>query len=233
MKRYSNRTRSSRSIRTKIAAFVLLTVLAAPLSCLAADLEADAWPELDIWIKLDEAGKNRIYILNSYTEEPSYDYQETALGISWDQRVAKNWSWRIGARYIWKQVDPPDKGEARVVLDLKWFHELGRGWLLTDRNRLDLRHFDNDPSSSFRYRNRIMLEKGFPVFSWNWTGFGSYEIYYDSRFNKLGQRHRFIAGVSVPIFKWLSVDVFPAYHIETEPKEESGAALGVAIGIYF
>ncbi len=220
----------------QIAALVVLFVSATPFACLAADLEADAWPELDIWIKLDEAGKNRLYILNSYTEEPSVQYQETALGLSWDQRFHKNWAWRIGARYIWKQVEPPDKNETRVVLDLKWFHELGAGsgWLLTDRNRLDLRYFDNDPSSSFRYRNRIQLEKGFPVFSLprNWTGFASYEIYYDSRFNRLGQRHRFIAGVSVPIFKWLSVDVFPAYHIETEPKEESGAAIGVAIGIY-
>jgi hypothetical protein len=216
----------------KIAALLVLLVLAAPISCLAADIEGDAWPEIDIWINLDKAGKNRIYILNSYTEEPSFQYQETALGISWDQRVHKNWAWRVGARYIWKQVDPPDKNETRVVLDLKWFHELGAGFLLTDRNRLDLRYFDNDPSSSFRYRNRIQFERGFPVFSRTLTGFASYEIYYDSRYNKLGQRHRFIAGVSVPIFKWLSVDVFPAYHIETEPKEESGAALGVAIGIY-
>ena len=131
-------------------------------------------------------------------------------------------------------MDPPDANETRVVLDLKWFHELQNGWLLTDRNRLDLRQFDNDYSSSFRYRNRIQFEKGFHVFSLprKWTVFGSYEIYYDSRYSKLGQRHRFIAGVSIPIFKWLSVDLFPAYHIETEPKYETGAAFGIAIGIY-
>ena len=219
----------------QIAAIVVLLMSVTPFACLAdADLEADAWPEFDIWIKLDEAGKNRLYILNSYTEEPSFSYQETALGLSWDQRFAKNWSWRIGARYIWKQVDPPDANETRVVLDLKWFHEMNNGWLFTDRNRLDLRQFDGDYSSSFRYRNRIQFEKGFHVFSLprKWTVFASYEIYYDSRYNRLGQRHRFIAGVSIPVFKWLSVDLFPAYHVETEPKHETGAAFGVAIGIY-
>jgi len=212
---------------------MILALLAVPFSCLAADIEADAFPEFDIWIKLDKAGKDRIYILNSYSSEPSFKYQETALGVSWDRRFHKNWSWRMGARYVWKQVDPPDKNETRVVLDLKWFQELGAGWLLTDRNRIDLRFFDGDSSGSFRYRNRVQIEKGFPIFSMKWTGFGSYEIYYDSRYNTLGQRHRFIAGVSVPITKWLSVDMFPAYHIETKPKHETGGAFGVAIGLYF
>ena len=223
----------SNSNWTVVAVLILLALMAVPVTGLAADLEADAWPEFDIWIKMDEAGKNRIYILNSYTEEPKYSYDESVIGISWDQRFHKNWSWRVGARYIWKQVDPPDKNETRVVLDLKWFHELGNGWLLTDRNRLDLRNFDGDSSSSFRYRNRVQIEKEFFAFSRNMTGFASYEFYYDSRFNKWGQRHRFIGGVSIPLVKWASVDVFYGYHIETEPKDESGAALGIAFGLYF
>ena len=59
----------------QIAAIVVLLMSATPFACLAdADLEADAWPEYDI--KLDEAGKNRLYILNSYTEEPSFNYND-------------------------------------------------------------------------------------------------------------------------------------------------------------
>ena len=227
------RTLAIRFIQIGMAAWIILAVLALSYPCKAADLEADAWPEFDIWIKLDPAGKDRIYILNSYAHESSFLYEETALGVSWDRRFHKNWSFRMGARYIWKQVDPPDKNETRVVLDLKWFKELGAGFLLTDRNRLDLRFFDSDTSGSFRYRNRVQVERGIPIFSWKWTGFGSYEIYYDSRYNTLGQRHRFIGGVSIPVTKWFSVDLFPAYHIETKPKRESGGAFGIAFGFYF
>ena len=199
----------------------------------AADLEAEAWPEFDIWIKLDDAGKDRILILAAFADEPSFQYEETALGISWDRRMNKSWSWRVGIRYIWKEVDPPDTNETRGVFDLKWFKELGGDWLLTDRNRIDLRKFEGVSSLSFRYRNRIQIEKPFKVFSRKWTGFTSYEIYYDSRYDEWGQRQRLIAGVSIPIKEWFSVDVFLGYHIETKPKDESGAALGVAFGLYF
>ena len=217
----------------RIGVLVALAMLLTPITVSATDLEAEAWPEFDIWIKMDDVGKDRIYVLGSWSEEPSFQYQEQALGLSWDRRFHKNWSWRVGARYIWKAVDPPDKNETRVVLDLKWYHEFTGGWLLSDRNRLDLRQFDGDQSGSYRYRNRIQLEKPFPVFSKSWTGFVSYEIYYDSRFNKWGQRQRVIAGISVPIVKWASVDIFYAYHSEIEPKKETGSAIGIAIGFYF
>lgn len=213
--------------------WVMMALMTMQTSVRATDIEGDAWPEFDIWIKMDEAGKNRIFILNSYTEEPNYMYEEAALGISWDQRFHPNWSWRAGIRYIWKQVDPPDKNETRGVFDLKWFHDLGNRWLLTDRNRIDLRRFDGDSNPSFRYRNRVQIEKGFVLFSKDLTGFVSYELYYDSRYNKWGQRHRFIGGVSVPLAEWASVDVFYGHHFETEPKYETGSALGVAFGLYF
>ena len=143
----------------RIAALVVLAMLMAPSAVRAQDLEAEAWPEFDIWIKMDDTGKNRLYILSSFADEPKFQYEETALGASWDQRFHPNWSWRIGARYVWKAVDPPDKNETRVVLDLKWIHKFGGDWVVSDRNRLDLRRFAGDTSGSYRYRNRIQLEK--------------------------------------------------------------------------
>ena len=135
-------------------------------------------------------------------------------------------------RYIWKEVDPPDTNETRGVFDLKWFKILGNEWLLTDRNRIDVRHFENNGQWSYRYRNRIMLEKPFPVFSKFWTGFASYEIYWDSRFSGIA-RQRIIAGVSVPLASWSAIDVFYAYHYESKPKPEHGNAIGIAFSLMF
>lgn len=47
-----------------------------------ADIEGDAWPEFDIWISMDEERKNRIFILQSFTEEENFAYNEGATGIS-------------------------------------------------------------------------------------------------------------------------------------------------------
>jgi hypothetical protein len=73
-------------------------------------------------------------------------------------------------------------------------------------------------SASFREHGRV---------------FGSYELYYDSRYSRWGQRHRFIGGVSIPLAERASVDLFYGYHIETAPKDETGDAVGIAFGFYF
>lgn len=219
-------------LQRMLALSVILSVTSSYIY--AADIEGDAWPEIDIWIGMDEGNKNRIYILKSFTEEPNFEYQEEATGISWDQRFHENWSWRAGIRYIGKQVDPPDAGETRAVLDLKWFYPLGDNWLLTDRNRIDLRWFDGDNDMSYRYRNRIQLEKPFDVLEHTLTGFASFELYHDSRYSTTVQRQRFIGGVSIPLIEnKLSVDLFYGYHVESAPKKETGDAVGIAFGIYF
>jgi hypothetical protein len=96
---------------------------------------------------------------------------------------------------------------------------------------------ERKPSAGWGHGNStriwIQLEKSFPLFSRTWTGFGSYELYYDSRFDKWGQRHRLIGGVSIPIVSWSSVDIFYGYHVENEPKDEDAGALGIAFGFYF
>lgn len=198
----------------------------------AADIEAGAWPEFDIWIGLDDQQKNRIYILKSFTEEPNFSYQEEVIGISLDHRLNKSWSLRGGARYISKLAEPPDANETRVVFDAKWFRKLKNQWLLTDRNRIDIRDIEDKEDLSYRYRNRIQLERPFVVNQTKLTGFGSYELYYDTRFNAW-QRQRLILGVSIPLGRKASVDFFYGYHKETEPKVERADAGGIAFGFYF
>ena len=56
----------------------ILTLFSGVSTATAAELEADAWPENDIWIKLDDIKRDRLYILFSFTEEPTYQYEETA-----------------------------------------------------------------------------------------------------------------------------------------------------------
>ena len=97
----------------------LVLILVSAPQAEAADLEVEGLPEFDIWIPLDKDRTNRIYVLTSFASEPNYRYEESVFGVSWDRRFHPNWSFRVGARYIWKEVDPPDANETRIVLDLK------------------------------------------------------------------------------------------------------------------
>ena len=67
---------------------MMIIELTAPSAGRAQDVEAEAWPEIDVWINVDDAGKDRIFILNSFAAEPNVQYEETALGVSWDRRFS-------------------------------------------------------------------------------------------------------------------------------------------------
>jgi hypothetical protein len=65
--------------------------------------------------------------------------------------------------------------------------------LLSDRNREDFRFVDGD--FSFRYRNRVTLEREFHLFRGRTiTPYASGEIFYDTRF-QIWNRNRLAVGI--------------------------------------
>ena len=212
---------------------VLLMVSAGAVSSArgeAGDIELEAWPEFDIWIDLNEDASTRLYILNSWAEDVDKVYEEMALGISLDQRL-KTWlSVRGGIRYIWKQADPVQGNETRAVFDAKLYAPKWEQFLLTNRNRIDVRWISDDLSG--RYRNRTQLERPISIFGYCPTGFASYELYYDTQYDDW-VRQRIIGGASFPLREWLTVDLFYGYHVVSKPKRENAGAWGLAIGFWF
>jgi hypothetical protein len=103
---------------------------------------------------------------------------------------------RGGYRYI-KSLDESDPHqEHRIVTEQHLRKLLKADILLSDRNREDYRFINGD--FSFRYRNRVTLEREFLILSRSLTPYASGEIFYDSRFNTWN-RHRFAAGVVVAV----------------------------------
>lgn len=75
--------------------------------------------------------------------------------------------------------------------------------LLSDRNREDFRFVNG--KFSFRYRNRVTLEREFRLFKRSVTPYGSVEVFYDSRF-EVWNRNRLTAGMQIQVkrgFPWL------------------------------
>lgn len=201
-------------------------VLAA--GCLrAADVEAQSSVEVDVRVKLNEEGTTRLMLLNSWARHHEENYSETVFGAALDHRLSPDWSVRAGVRRITEESDSPEGNETRAVLDARYFLPFGEGWLLTDRSRVDLRMIEGG-SFSARFRNRVMLEKPFTLFDHEFTGFGSYELFYDTR-HQAFSRHSLTLGISVPLGRWLAADVFFTKDYAINPPKDTVGAFGLAL----
>jgi hypothetical protein len=134
----------------------------------------------------------------------------------------------FGYRYL---QSAGDVRENRIVLETSPRFPLVWKILATDRNRGELRWIDGGPS--WRYRNRLTMEREVSARSYAFTPYMRVEGYYDSRFNKWGAT-AWMAGIVFPIKK----------HFELEPtfqhmNETGGSAnqqvetLGLTFSMYF
>ena len=77
--------------------------------------------------------------------------------------------------------------------------------LMADRNRGELRSVDGD--ASFRYRNRLLLERPFSMFKRKVTPYASAEAFWDGRFRSWN-KFRYTGGVEVQAFWRSTVDLY-------------------------
>ena len=207
--------------------FILLIVGLNELANAQGDV--DAWPEFDVWFRLNE--KDRIYVMASFATDSGRTYEESAVGISWDRRLSPEWSVRGGYRFIYTQTEPTDSDESRFIFDAKYYMPLGNSFLLTNRNRIDLR-FIKGIDFSFRLRDRLQIERPFKVL-WdnNLTLWSSFEVWYDSRYKVVLNRNRLMAGFTFFFTDWISTDIFYAFQNELNPRENKNA-FGVFLGLW-
>ena len=191
--------------------------------------DVDAWPEFDIWFRLNN--QDRIYVMASFATDSARSYEESAFGIAWDRRLNEDWSVRASYRYVYTQTEPLNSDESRFILDAKYYLPLGDKFLLTNRNRIDLR-FLNDADFSFRLRDRIQIERPFNVL-WDNTLvlWSSFEVWYDNRYSVVFNRNRLLTGFTFFFTKWISTDIFYAWQNEKNPPDNKDA-LGVFLGVW-
>ena len=191
--------------------------------------DVDAWPEFDVWFRLND--QDRIYTMISLATDSANSYYETAVGIAWDRRLNEDWSVRASYRYVFTQAEPVNSDESRFILDAKYYLPLGDKFLLTNRNRVDLR-FLNDADFSFRLRDRLQIERPFNVL-WDNTLvlWSSFEVWYDNRYSVVLNRNRLLAGFTFFFTEWISTDIFYAWQNEKNPPDNKDA-LGVFLGVW-
>ena len=102
--------------------------------------------------------------------------------------------------------------------------------LVSDRNRVDLRSIQGD--SSWRYRNRLSVERELSLGCVRMNPYGRFEIYYDSRFDAWS-RTQWTAGVTFPINKSLELESYFDFQRDTGGASiRHTKAVGLVISFY-
>jgi hypothetical protein len=203
------------------------------------------WPEISTFVKLTD--QMRFYFLATTVKE-SRDSTEGEYGPNFDfylKPLRKRSRWgvfsldesknrllmvRIGYRYIHPYTDN-SSSESRGVLEATTRHPLALGVLVSDRHRMDLRFIEGQ--FSWRYRNRLTIEKEFTINRFRFNPYARGEIYYDSRFDKWS-RNALIVGSTFPITRHLELEGY------LEHQNDSGGSsnrtvngVGAVVNFYF
>jgi hypothetical protein len=219
-------------------------LLAALFSILASAQESSEFlPEVDAFYKLDsivrlsfqakqtredgdatqaELGPSIDFLLKpllSLKRFPLYDLDDSksrALALS------------IGYRY----VSTPDKPAVnRIVLAATPNLPLKGGVLISDRNRGELNFSSGD--LTWRYRNRLTVQRAFAIHSYHPVPYGSVEVYYDSKYKKWSSTDVY-AGCRFPIRKRFQIDPYYEHENNTGKKPNQQVnALGLILNVYF
>lgn len=187
-------------VSTGILSLVLYLLLIATQTARAQEpaTSKEFWPEVDVYITVKP--KVRLYLLGTISKSVEdgelFDAQsyEAQIGAHVDYIPNNHLILRTGYRFGTAIGDNDDGFREHRLLTEQTLRKLLPGdVLLSDRNRQDFRFLNGD--FSFRYRNRITIEREVPTFRERTiTPYVSGEIFYDTRFN-VWNRNRVAVGV--------------------------------------
>lgn len=170
-----------------------------PTRAQEATTREEFWPEIDIYINLKP--KVRLFLLGTVSKAVEdgelFNAQafEAQIGAHIDYIPNKHLILRTGYRYG-RSLGDDSYREHRLLTEQTLRKLLPGDLLLSDRNREDFRFLKGD--FSFRYRNRLTIEREFGLKRRTITPYVSGEVFYDTRYG-IWNRNRFGAGVQISL----------------------------------
>lgn len=237
-------------IRKALILILRFSLLLAALSPVTQAQETTAsrqfWPEVDVYIELKPTIRlNFLGTVSKSVEDGEFrnaQAYEAQFGAHLDYIPNEHVILRTGYRFGSSVGDSESFKEHRFLTEQTFRTLLPGGLLLSDRNREDFRFVDGD--FSFRYRNRVTVEREFHLFRRrSITPYVSGEIFYDSRYD-IWNRNRYAVGIQTslrrgPVRKLLSPKrqvIFDLYFMRQNDSRTDPAhvnALGAALSFYF
>jgi hypothetical protein len=217
-----------------------------PILLLSPSAEAQTyqvWPEVSTYVELNS--DVRLYFIATTTREnrkgssgeigPNIDFylkpvvrQERVTIFQLDKSKSRPLLLRLGYRYL-PSTDGPS--EHRGVLEATGRFPLLSGFLVSDRNRADLRF--NNGEFSWRYRNRLTVERTVSILSYHFSPYVRGEVYFDSNYEKWSRTSESL-GAAFPIRQHTEIEIYYEHQNDTgkSPNRQVNA-LGVALNLYF
>lgn len=221
-----------------------LTLLLLPVVGLRASAQVDQLlPEVDVYYKLDS--DIRVSFQAKETREggdpiqaelgPSLEFHLKPLVrlkhitvFDIDDSKSRPLVLSIGYRFL-PSPDAPPKNRMEPVATLHF--PLKGGFLLSDRNRADLDW--ESGKFSWRYRNRLQIEKRLAIHSYHPAPYAGVELFYQSQYRKWSDTAIF-AGCLFPISKHLEFNPYYEHQNNTgkRPNQQLNQ-LGIVLHIHF
>lgn len=133
-----------------------------------------------------------------------------------------------GYRYV-SAPDAPPENRIEAVDTLHF--PMKAGLLISDRNRADLDWKNGD--FSWRYRNKLSLERTFSTRSFHLIPYVAAEPYYESQYNKWSTTSLY-AGCYIPIGKYVQFNTYYEHDNNTGKKPNRQVnSIGLALYLYF
>jgi hypothetical protein len=146
------------------------------------------------------------------------------VALGWDQSLGDHVS--VLAGYYFEYGVTPVSRDQRIRLALSLRFPVAWRFIATDRNLVEARWIDGDPSQ--RYRNRLTLEKEFiGLFGKAHTLDLEAEVFYDTRSHSW-KHQEYTAGVATLLSQRLSVEL---YYQREETQGGSQPAHVNAVGV--
>jgi hypothetical protein len=190
---------------------VLAATAALAVSCPRARAETSnqIWPEVDLFVQVDNRTRVQLLALSriapgsgfasvqaggqlEFSIRPLQAYLFPTIQRSKKERATLAIGYRSGTPIAEGSLGGAQ--ENRLLGEATFRLVLPGSILVSDRNRLEGRQLDGD--WSWRYRNRLMLERGFNAGRVRLAPFASAELFYDSRYHAWN-RLRAEAGVDI------------------------------------
>ena len=132
----------------------------------------------------------------------------------------------VGYRFI-ANLDKPS--ENRGIVEVTARFPLPQKIQLSDRNRADLRVIQGQ--FSWRYRNRIIVERSFRLHQYPLTPYGQAEFYYNSQSDSWDKKI-YQLGLNLSVHDWSEID--PYYERQNNTSNPNHVnAFGLRLYLYF
>jgi len=212
----------------------------------AAAQTTPVWPEVDTYVRLNDRAR-LLFVATTVQEERETTEGEFGANVDLhfkpirrDPRLlfrlddSKNrvLAVRIGYRYLPSYTG--GAAEDRGVLEATARFPLTAVFgdlLLSDRSRMDFRFIDG--AYSWRYRNRLSMEKELSLGPVRVNPYARFEGYYDSRYAKWS-RTELMLGASFPVTRrWELEGYLDAQHDTGGSANRTTRAIGAVTTLYF